>query len=59
MLILGFILVVNAGLIFFNASGRVEGYVSAVICLLAGIANLIFASRNSSKPGNSDDSAAS
>lgn len=59
MLILGFIFVLNSGLIFFNAAGRIEGYVSAVICLLGGIVNLVYASRKISTPRTSDDSAPS
>jgi uncharacterized membrane protein HdeD (DUF308 family) len=42
-LLLGVILLINAVLIFVNADGQVEGYVSSAICLLAGIANVIYA----------------
>ncbi|GAA4063985.1 hypothetical protein GCM10023065_13990 [Microbacterium laevaniformans] len=47
---LGVILLINAVLIFVNADGQVEGYVSSAICLLAGIANVIYAFRRRSDP---------
>ncbi|KIC57348.1 hypothetical protein [Microbacterium hominis] len=42
-LLLGVILLINAVVIFVNADGHVEGYVSSVICLLAGTLNVIYA----------------
>lgn len=42
-LLLGVILLINSVLIFVNADGQIEGYVSSTICLLAGIANVIYA----------------
>lgn len=49
-LLLGVILLINAVLIFVNADGQVEGYVSSAICLLAGIANVIYAFWRRSDP---------
>ncbi|KXC05426.1 hypothetical protein MhomT_11115 [Microbacterium hominis] len=42
-LLLGVILLINSVLILMNADGHVAGYVSGAICLLAGIANVIYA----------------
>ncbi|MFS0894793.1 hypothetical protein [Microbacterium sp. 179-I 3D3 NHS] len=51
-LVLGAILLINAVLIFVNVDGRVEGYVSSAICLVAGIVNVVYAFWRRSAPAN-------